>query len=141
MKVESISRDMMHDWIQAENLWVKDGGTIGTLLSGDRISCCDEILAAVEDEKIVTVATIAPQGEMREGQPTIVAIYTHPDFRRQGFGRVVTEAVVRRCIERGFHNIRVDVMSAHEMRIINSLPEDLRKELDVHDFGNVMDLF
>ena len=82
-----------------------------------------------------------PDGEEHSGQPTIVAIYVHPDHRRNGYGKMITEAIVRRCIERIFSNIRMDAMSGYAMRAINALPAELRAVLDVHDFGDVMDKF
>jgi GNAT superfamily N-acetyltransferase len=89
----------------------------------------------------VGVATIAPEGEMMSGRPTIVALYVLPEFRQRGYGKILLEAAVERCLERGFEKIRVDVMSSYAMRAINSLPTHLRDALDVRDQGDVMNLF
>lgn len=114
---------------------------MGILLIGDRLVCCDEAVVLKKGGEIAGLATIAPDGEQMSGQPTIVALYVLPAYRRQGYGRQLMEAVVRRCFERGFENVRVDVMSAHAMKIIQALPDELKAGLDVHDLGAMMDMF
>lgn len=64
------------------------------LLSGDRWSCVDEVALATVDSEIVGIATIAPQGEMMEGVPTIVAIYVVHEHRKSGVGFKLLEAAV-----------------------------------------------
>ncbi|MBI2474543.1 MAG: GNAT family N-acetyltransferase [Candidatus Taylorbacteria bacterium] len=104
-----------------------------TLFGGDRITCCDEAVIAELEEKIIAIASIAPQGEMTSGQPTIVGLYTVRSFRRQGYGKTVMEAAVRRCLERGFTKIRVDAISKSAMKTVQSLPDELRVYLEVND--------
>lgn len=104
-----------------------------TLFGGDRITCCDEAVIAELEEKIMAIASIAPQGEMTSGQPTIVGLYTVRSFRRQGYGKTVMEAAVRRCLERGFTKIRVDAISKSAMKTVQSLPDELRVYLEVND--------
>lgn len=116
--------------------WVADlppSMTVAMLLCGDRLSCCDEAVGVEVGGRIVGVATIAPQGEQMSGQPTIVALYVLSAFRRQGYGRALMAAAIRRCLERGFQKIRVDVLSVRVVGIINSLSEELRSVLDVRD--------
>ncbi|GEM_PF-5773596 len=103
------------------------------LFCGDRLSCCDEAAIAEVNEKIAALATIAPEGEMEEGRPTIVGLYTVRLFRRRGFGKAVLEAAVRRCLSRGFSHIRVDAISPNAMKTIQSLSEELQAELTVSD--------
>jgi GNAT superfamily N-acetyltransferase len=113
--------------------------TVGILLGGDRINCCDEGVALEVDGQIVGVATIAPDGEECSGTPTLVAIYVHPLHRRNGYARVIAEAAARRCKERGFNRVRVDVISAYALRVFTSLPSELRSIFDIHDQGGMMD--
>lgn len=115
--------------------------SVGILLAGDRLSCCDEAVGVEVDGKIVGVATIAPRGEMESGQPTIVAIYVLPDHRGQGYGRAVTQAAVERCLTRGFDNIRVDTLSTGGRNVVESLPDELRRHIDAHHLGAVIDNF
>ncbi len=103
------------------------------LFCRDRLSCCDEAVIAEVDGKIAALATIAPEGEMNEGTPTIVGLYTVRVYRQQGLGKAVLGAAVRRCLARGFSNIRVDAISPNALKTIQSLPEKLQAELVVSD--------
>jgi hypothetical protein len=51
---------------------------------------------------------------------------------------LIAEAAARRCKERGFAQVRVDVMSTHALRVFNSLPPEL-SIFDIHDLGAMMD--
>jgi len=110
-----------------------------TLFGGDRISCVDEAVAVMVDGQIVGLATIAPNGESGSGKPTIVGAYVLPAFRGKGFGRQLLEFAIRRCLERGFMKIRLDVMSASVRYIVGFLPGELKSALDVVDCGDVLD--
>ena len=103
------------------------------LFCGDRLSCTDEAVIVEVDGKIVALATIAPEGEIGEGTPTIVGLYTVRAYRKQGCGKAVLEPAIRRCLARGFSHIRVDAISPNALRTIQSLSEELRAELDVND--------
>lgn len=114
--------------------------SVAILLGGDRLTCCDEGVALKVEGQIVGVATIAPKGEEQSGTPTLVALYVHPDHRQRGYARIIAEAAAKRCKERGFTMVRVDVMSAHAMRVFRSLPPELGHIFDVHNLGTTMDL-
>lgn len=77
--------------------------------------------------------SIAPDGEAGSGEPTIVGLYTLPRFRGQGFGKAAMEAAVRRMVERGFAKICVDALTLGALKTIESLPDDVRAALVVHD--------
>lgn len=111
------------------------------LFSGDRLSCCDEGVIMQSGESLIGVATIAPEGEGRTGQPTIVALYITPEFRGKGYGSQILRKAIERCVERGFNKIRMDVMSSSAKKIIDKLPIELQERIDVHDLGNIMDNF
>jgi len=68
-----------------------------TLFVGDRVLCCDEAAVVEVGGKLAALATLAPEGEMNEGTPTIVGLYTVRAFRRKGYGK----AALARAIERG----------------------------------------
>lgn len=137
METRIIQKSELHAWLRA----LRPSAVIGVLLTGDRLSCCDETVAIIDDSgQIVGVATIAPHGEEGSSQPTIVALYIRPSARGQGLAKPLQEATIRRCLERGFKKIRVDVMSARMMKVINSLSSELRDVLEVYDLVAVMDL-
>ena len=75
------------------------------------------------------------------GQPTVVGLYVVPEHRGKGIGAQILQKAVARCIERGFDQIRMDVMSSNAMKIIEKLPDELKDKIDVHDLGNIMDNF
>lgn len=116
-----------------EHPQVKQDAWYPILFVGDRLSCCDEAAIAEVDGKIAALATIAPEGEMNEGVPTIVGLYTVRECRRQGCGKAVLEAAVRQCLVRGFPHIRVDAISPNALKTIQSLPKELCAELRVND--------
>lgn len=105
------------------------------LLAGERITCCDEAVVCKVEGQIVSVATIAPEGEMLSGQPTIVALYTPPEFRRRGYGWRTFKRAVERCLERGFTGIRIEILDPRVRGVIAHLPEELRIHLEVYNFG------
>ena len=137
--IEVVLRNVLIEKIR--QLHEKPNIAVGLLLTGDRISCCDEGVIAEQEAKLVGVATIAPEGEEMSGQPTIVGLFVVPEHRGKGLGAQILKKAVERCIERGFENIRMDVMSSNAMKIIDKLPDDLKKKVDVYDLGNIMDNF
>lgn len=113
---------------------------VAILLGGDRMSCCDEAVAIIDENDVICgVATIAPNGEENSGEPTLVAIYVLPKFRRMRFAKVLFEKAVERFVERKLIPFRVDVLSQRVMQIIHSLPAETRSLIKVVDMGSVMD--
>jgi GNAT superfamily N-acetyltransferase len=119
----------------------KPSMALGLLLAGDRWLCVDEVALATVDGEIVGIATIAPEGEMRDGEPTIVAIYVLHEHRASGIGYELLEATVDYMSSKGFTPIRVDVMNSKVSRMIDRLPADKRQKLSVVDqsMGGAMD--
>lgn len=139
MATKVLNRRELYDWVQwLHSRKVPHGAGI-ILLVGDRLSCCDEAVGAVVNNQVVAVVTIAPHGEEQSGEPTIVALYTLPELRHQGYGREAFIAALVRCRERGFKRVRVDVLSDYVTRIISSLPKEDQEYLDIHDLGPIMD--
>ena len=137
--LEVVPRNILIDKIS--QLHEKPNIAVGLLLSGDRISCCDEGVIMEKEAKLVGVATIAPEGEEHSGQPTIVGLYVVPEQRCKGYGGQILKRTIERCIERGFGKIRMDVMSSNASKIIEKLPDEIKEKIDVHNFGNIMDNF
>ncbi|MBI5222347.1 MAG: GNAT family N-acetyltransferase [Candidatus Magasanikbacteria bacterium] len=136
---EVVSRAVLVE--KASKLRETQNPAVAILLSGDRISCCDEGVIMEKAGNLIGMATIAPEGEEGSGQPTIVALYIEPKYRSQGNGAQILRKAVERCVERGFDKIRMDVMSANAMKIIEKLPAEMQKKIDVYDLGNIMDNF
>ncbi|MEO8637842.1 MAG: GNAT family N-acetyltransferase [Candidatus Taylorbacteria bacterium] len=113
--------------------YVKHDAWFPTLFGGDRLSCCDEAVVVMVEGCIAALATIAPEGEMTSGHPTIVGLYTVRAFRQQGYGKMVLEATVRRCMERGFTKVHIDVLTPKAMMTVNTLQLELRNVLEVVD--------
>jgi GNAT superfamily N-acetyltransferase len=106
-----------------------------TLFGGDRIMCCDEGFGLFDDQdQVVGMITIAPKGETCCADvPTIVGLWVHPIFRQKGFGKNLLEYAIKRCLERGFSQIRIDLLTKSAKHTCNALSEDLRKVLVIHD--------
>jgi len=102
------------------------------LFGGDRKYCCDEAAVIEIEGKIVSLATIAPNGEENSGEPTIVGLYTVEPHRELGYGRMVMIEAIERCIERGFQKIRIDVISIQARNLILTLPKHLLDRVDIH---------
>ncbi|MBI2551444.1 GNAT family N-acetyltransferase [Candidatus Uhrbacteria bacterium] len=134
IELKQISTTLAGSWASAH----RNSKTM-ILFGGDRLTCCDEFLAAFDGQEIVALASIAPWGEEGEGTPTIVGLYVLYERRGQGIGSILFEATVKRCVERGFEKIRVDLMSAGMAHVVNRLSEDLRQRLMIVNHGQIMD--
>lgn len=96
---------------------------IGCLFGGDRFSCIDEAVALEVDGEIVGLATIAPRGEERSGQPTIVGLYVRHQFRGNGYSYRILMATIDRMRERGLAKpYRADATSSPGFRACQGLP-------------------
>jgi GNAT superfamily N-acetyltransferase len=106
------------------------------VIGGERAWVCDEAIVYAEDP-LIGIATIAPEGEGGSGQPTIVGIYVRPADRKHGYGTALLAAAIRRCLERGFDNIRVDTLTKSGKKTVDKLPTELRVHLDIHDLSHL----
>src|SRR5438552_3119807 len=107
--------------------------TIICLFGGDRLSCCDEAMGVEDDGRIVSLASIAPEGEQQSGKPTIVGLYTLAAYRKKGYGLAAMTAAIERMMERKLIPIHVDVLSTGAKHLIAKLPDELRKHLNLND--------
>lgn len=112
---------------------------IAILFGGDRWSCVDEAVVAEEDGRMIGLASIAPEGEMNSGQPTIVGVYVEPAARGRGIGRQVFLAAIDRCIERELVPVRVDCISTGMAALIVAVLPERPGVLDVHECGMLLD--
>ena len=115
----------------------KDEGMMASfvVLSGDRITCCDEVVVFANDPEL-GIVTISSEGEMGDGTPTIVGMYVRPSSRGKSFGTALLAAAVRRCVERGFEKVRIDTLTRASKRAVDKLPDELKARLDVHDMSS-----
>ncbi len=131
MNIKIISASVATHQLFSQHAYIKADLWFPTLFGGDRISCCDEAVVVEVSGTIVALATIAPEGEMTSGVPTIVGLYTVRGHRKSGYARLAFEAAVKRGIERGFTKIRVDTLSKGALRITKTMPMELSQVLEV----------
>ncbi|MFH0838459.1 MAG: GNAT family N-acetyltransferase [Patescibacteria group bacterium] len=105
------------------------------LLGGDRWICVDKAVLASVDNKTVGIATIASEGEMMNGEPTIVAIYVLPENRKNGVGYRLLEGAVDQILTEDAGPIRLDVLNSKMLKTIARLPAEKRQKLNVIDIS------
>ncbi len=140
MEIQITSKDKVVDWVHLLHD-ANPGMAIGLLLSGDRWSCVEEVVLAVVKKKIVGIATIAPLGEMRTGEPTIVGLYILHDYRGQGIGFSLLTATINYMLSKNMEPIRLDVMNSKISRMIDRLSIEKQQKLNVVDqSGSLLDI-
>lgn len=140
MEIRISPKSEVASWVHSLQL-TKPSTSIALLLSGDRWSCVGDVVLATEESEILGIATIAPQGEMGDGNPTIVAIYILPDNRASGVGYLLLEATVDYMVSKGLTPIHMDVMNSRVMRMIDRLTPERRQFIVTMDLsmGGAMD--
>ena len=140
-KIKTINKSELYSWVH-EIATKISSPLIGLLLGGDRITCCDEAVALEVDGVIIGVVTIAPEGEEYTGRPTLVALYVVPAERKKGYGQILQEAGIRRCIERGLtdnnQTILIETLGTRAFKTTERLPQELKDVIEVRDFSNLM---
>lgn len=105
---------------------------IGMLFAGDRMSCCDEAVVMKSSAgELLGWATLAPRGEERNGNPTIVGVYIVPSARGKGFALPLLRATLERGQARGFRKMKIEVFSERLARVIEKLSVEEKAYLDV----------
>ncbi|MBP9750384.1 MAG: GNAT family N-acetyltransferase [Candidatus Peribacteraceae bacterium] len=113
-------------------------------LTGDRLTCCTEIIAAhaaseingQTRQRIAGLCSLAPDGEMQSGQPTIVGVAVRPDFQRSGIGRELLGRGIARLRELiadrdpEARRILIEAVSTNGKRLTQSV---LRQEAEAAD--------
>ncbi len=105
------------------------------LFSGDRWSCVEQVVLALVQEKMVGLASIAPEGEESSGQPTIVAIYVLRGYRALGIGYKLLNAAIDYMVAHKLTPIRVDVLNTKAAKMIDRLPPKRKQQLTVVDMS------
>jgi len=136
------------------------------ILTGDRLSCCDEaVLAKNEAGEVIGVCTLAPQGEDANGQthqemirsgglideakknkwePTIVGRVVLPEYRRKGVGQNLYLQAVNRMQERMNNGelpskkIRIDQISVGAREGMKKLLKEVSGLDDVLEVHNLV---
>jgi len=109
---------------------------VGFLLSGDRVSCISEGLGIEKEGEIIGIATIAKEGELLSGDPTLVALYIKPEHRQKGYGKKLLKEAIRYAkAKKKFPYLRVDILSSKVKKMIQSLSEEDKKFLKIFDPG------
>ncbi len=90
-------------------------------------------MAAYENEKFIGAVTISPEGEMRNGNPAIIALFVRKEYRMKGNGTKLLECAIKRMIDRGLTPVNVSALSKGAKKVIEKLPEDLKSVLKISD--------
>jgi len=135
MKIKMVSMDEVAEFAHVR----MQDKVIFILFGGERLSSCDEGVAAFVDGKMVGVATISPESMARDNSTRIVGLYIDPAYRRKGHGVALMATAVDRCRVRGFFRVRVDVMSTGAKKAVKRLPAEMRAMLMVVDHGPELD--
>jgi len=122
--------------ISKQDLWVEIDEfatmpAIGILFGGDRLTCCDEVLAAYAGSTFLGVVTLSSEGETLSGEPAIVGLWVHYDHRGEGVGSVLLTAAVKRMAKRGLVPVSIIPLSSKVLGMLEKLPPNLRKQVKV----------
>ena len=139
--IRIVSKTEVEGWVYSLHT-TNPNVALGMLFAGDRWSCVKEVVLASVDDKIIGIATIAPKGEVINGDPTIVAVYVIRDFRSSGIGYELLETSVDYMISKGMVPIRIDVMNSKVFRMIKRLPIEKQEILSIadHSMGGALDI-
>ena len=107
---------------------------VGVLLAGDRLLCVTEAVGIEIEGKMIGIATIAEEGELYSGDPTLVALYIKPEHRQKGYGKKLLKEAISYA-KKKFPYLRVDILSSKVKKMIQSLPEEDKKFLKIFDPG------
>jgi len=100
---------------------------------GELHQWCDESIVYKDGQgDIKSLATISMKGENDRG-PTMLALYTLPEYRGRGYGTQVFEKAVLRLFERGAVRVLINLVSEDGLRRYNALPEAMRSKCQVLD--------
>lgn len=134
MKIEILTKDdeAVRGWIYETEAKVSPAA-VGILFGGDRWNCVEEVICARDGEEFAGIVTIAPEGEQRSAEPTIVGLYVLPKFRRRTIGKILLETAIDHMLSEGLEPIRLDVLSRSALRIIERLPAEKRQKLKIVD--------
>ncbi|MFB6226614.1 MAG: GNAT family N-acetyltransferase [Candidatus Paceibacteria bacterium] len=123
MKTEIVSREQWREHLENLPEFPKEMVTV-ILFGGERLHCIDEAVIGTVDEQLIGAATIAPEGQEHRGDPEIVGLYVRPGFRREGYGTEIFRQAVHRCRERGWDQVKVQVISSDIPGLIEKLPQE-----------------
>lgn len=137
MEIRIVPKAEAAEWVHS----LPPSAAVGMLLAGDRWSCIETTVVAKFEDKIVGIATVAPNGEEMNGEPTVVTIYVLHEYRASGVGYQLLEAAVDYMLSKGLEPIRVDAINSKVLRIIDRLPIEKRQKLNAVDqsMGGMMD--
>lgn len=136
LRVRFLNRAEVVDLVFQSGQFDINTHAIRMLFGGERRTCIDEGAVFDLDGDIIGLATIAPEGEMHEGQPTIVGWYVRHQHRGQNWGSQILGAAIGRMRERGLTPpYKIDVTSAVGMRALARLDADLKQHLEINDLS------
>ena len=129
-KIVVLSKEEVIEFIKTLN----PHPVVGFLLSGDRLLCVTEAVGIEKEREIIGIATIAKEGELLSGDPTLVALYVKPEHRQKGYGKKLLKEAISYA-KKKFPYLRVDILSSKVKKMIQSLSEEDKKFLKIFDPG------
>lgn len=103
------------------------------LFGGDRYYCVDEaVVLLVGGVRPVAIATIAPFGESRNGQPEIVGLYVVPGLRGLRIGLLLLQKTLERCKERSFDSVTINVISKAGKALVESFAKNNKTGVEIN---------
>lgn len=139
METQIVSRKQWREHLEELPEFPKEMVTV-ILFGGQRLHCIDEAIIGIVDDEIIGAATIAPEKQEYRGEPEIVGLYIRPEFRREGYGTEIFRRAVQRCRERGWDNVKVQILSSEIPGLIDKLSEENRELLDTVEAYGPVDL-
>lgn len=105
---------------------------VAILFGGERLMVTSWGVVASEGATPIGLATVADEGEMMSGIPTIIGVMVLPEWRRQGIGLALLRAVVEEAGKRNLLPLRYDAMTPSGLALAQAVgygPE----MLDIHN--------
>jgi hypothetical protein len=107
-------------------------GWLPMLFDYDRWGQCAEAIIAEQNEQIIGIVTLAPEGLRGSRRPTIDTLYVPNLHCRKGVGSALFERGLRRLLERdNDQRVFCQVSSSLMLKVLGNLPQDLRDRLEV----------
>jgi hypothetical protein len=92
---------------------------------------CDEVYLAEENGSICGFVTIAANGMVGAGRPTVDTLYVPISRRNKGLGSSLLEEGIRRLLKRDPNGrVYCDLQNSAMERLVAKLPHEIRQKLD-----------
>lgn len=97
---------------------------IGILFGGDRHSCCDKFLHLYLGDKLIGLSSFSLSGEKHNNTPEIVGFYILPEYRKQGYGKLLLEKSIKDFRRFTDKKLTMVVISNNMDKLLNKFKND-----------------